>query len=235
MGAAEVTEFLSYLAVSRQVAASTQNQALAALLFLYRQTLGIDLPWLDNVVRAKRPARLPVVLTKEEVRMLLSQLGQQNWLMASLLYGSGLRLKECLRLRVNRVTMLPVSLLEPLRKHLTYVSSIHVRDLREGFGKVNLPYALAKKYPKANKDWRWQFVFPAAQPSRDPRSKEIYRHHVGEWVLQKAIKDAVAKCRLTKPASCHTLRHSFATHLLKTVTTSGLCRNCWDTRMSERQ
>lgn len=234
MGAAEVTEFLSYLAVSRRVAASTQNQALAALLFLYRQTLGIDLPWLDNVVRAKRPARLPVVLTKEEVRMLLSQLGQQNWLMASLLYGSGLRLKECLRLRVkdidfdykqivvrdakgdkNRVTMLPVSLLEPLRKHLTYVSSIHVRDLREGFGQVNLPYALAKKYPKANKDWRWQFVFPAAQRSRDPHSKEIYRHHVGEWVLQKAIKDAVAKCRLTKPASCHTLRHSFATHLLE--------------------
>ena len=164
MRAAEVTEFLSYLAVSRRVAASTQNQALAALLFLYRQTLGIDLPWLDNVVRAKRPARLPVVVTKEEVRMLLSQLGQQHWLMASLLYGSGLRLKECLRLRVkdidfdykqivvrdakgdkNRVTMLPVSLLEPLRKHLTYVSSIHVRDLREGFGQVNLPYALAKK------------------------------------------------------------------------------------------
>jgi integron integrase len=234
MGAAEVTKFLSYLAVSRQVAASTQNQALAALLFLYRQTLGIDLPWLDNVVRAKKPARLPVVLTREEVRLLLSQLGQQNWLMASLLYGSGLRLKECLRLRVkdidfdykqivvrdakgdkNRVTMLPASLIEPLRKHLTYVSSIHLRDLREGFGKVNLPYALAKKYPKANTEWRWQFVFPAAQRSHDPRSKEIYRHHVGEWVLQKAVKDAVAKCRFSKPASCHTLRHSFATHLLE--------------------
>lgn len=234
MGANEVTEFLSYLAVSRRVAASTQNQALAALLFLYRQTLGIQLPWLDNVVRAKKPPRLPVVLTREEVRMLLSRLGQQNWLMASLLYGSGLRLKECLRLRVkdidfdykqivvrdgkgekNRVTMLPASLLEPLRKHLGYVSSIHVRDLREGFGKVNLPYALARKYPKANKEWPWQFVFPAAQRSRDPRSKEIYRHHLGEWVLQKAVKDAVARCRFSKPASCHTLRHSFATHLLE--------------------
>lgn len=171
MGADEVTKFLSYLAVSRNVAASTQNQALAALLFLYRQTLGIDLPWLDNVVRAKRPVRLPVVLTREEVRILLPQLSHQNWLMATLLYGSGLKLRECLRLRVrdidfdykqivirdakgekSRVTMLPVSLAAPLRKHLSYLSGIHGRDLREGFGKANLPHAVAKKYPNADKE-----------------------------------------------------------------------------------
>jgi integron integrase len=234
MGAEEVTKFLSYLAVSRKVAASTQNQALAAILFLYRHALGIDLPWLENVIRAKRPARLPVVLTSEEVRKLLAQLRQEEWLMASLLYGSGLRLKECLRLRVkdvdfgykqivvrdakgnkDRVTMLPVSLVGSLQKHLAYVQSIHRRDLSEGFGRTQLPDALAKKYPQADREWSWQFVFPARQGSRDPRSRQVYRHHVGEWVLQKAVKEAVNKSGINKRASCHTLRHSFATHLLE--------------------
>ena len=234
MAETEVTEFLSDLAVTRKVAASTQNQALAALLFLYRQVLGVDLPWLDHVIRAKKPARLPVVLTKPEVRALLAELNQQNWLMASLLYGAGLRLKECLRLRVkdidfgykqiivrdakgnkDRVTMLPSSLESPLRQHLTYVSSIHKRDLLDGYGRANLPFALAKKYPRADREWCWQFVFPAARRSRDPRSNGIFRHHIGEWVLQKAIKEALAKSGINKSASCHTLRHSFATHLLE--------------------
>jgi len=180
MGAAEVSKFLTHLAVNRSVAASTQNQALAALLFLYRNVLKQDLPWLENVERARRPTRLPVVLTRPEVKRLLSHLEQQNWLQASLLYGAGMRLGEWVRLRVkdldfgdkqivvreakgnkDRVTMLPATLAEPL-KCLAYVKGLHMRDLKEGFGQVYLPFALGRKYPNADREWAWQYVFPAA-------------------------------------------------------------------------
>jgi integron integrase len=234
MGATEVSQFLTHLAVNRRVAASTQNQALAALLFLYRRVLKQDLPWLDNVERAKRPARLPVVLTKAEVKLVLSNLQQQSWLMASLLYGSGLRLNECLRLRVkdldfsyqqivvrdakgsrDRVTILPATLTESLQAQLELAKSVHQRDLAAGFGEVGLPFALAQKYPNAQWEWRWQFVFPAATISKDPRSGSKRRHHVGEWVLQHAVKSATRLSEIDKPVSCHTFRHSFATHLLE--------------------
>lgn len=234
LGAAEVTAFLSYLAVNRKVAASTQNQALAAILFLYRHVLKQDLPWLEDVERAKRPTRVPIVFTPEEVRALLSHLSHTNWLMASLLYGSGLRLKECLTLRVkdldfqyrqilireakggkDRKTMLPLSLIEPLRQQLARVRALHQRDLREGLGSVYLPYALARKYPHASRDWSWQYVFPSARLSNDPVSGEKRRHHAMESGLQRAIKEALRAAGIEKPGSCHTLRHSFATHLLE--------------------
>ena len=234
MGATEVSAFLTHLAVARRVAASTQNQALAALLFLYRHVLCQNLPWLENVERAKRPARLPLVFTKEEVKEILAQLQQQNWLMASLLYGAGLRLRECLNLRVkdidfgykqivvrdakgpkDRVTMLPVALAEQLRMHLSQVKGVHLRDLQDGFGSVHLPWALSRKYPHADRQWGWQYVFPATTRSRDPISGAIQRHHVGEWVLQKAVKAGLRSAGISKPGSCHTFRHSFATHLLE--------------------
>ena len=234
MGPAEVSQFLTHLAVKREVAASTQNQALAALLFLYRNVLKEDLPWLDNVVRAKPPAKIPLVLTRTEVRRLLLQLAQQNWLPASLLYGAGLRLRECLSLRVkdldfgyqqiavrdakgnkDRLTMLPISAAEALKTQLATVKTLHLRDLADGFGRVQMPFALARKYPCADREWAWQYVFPAATRSRDPVSGIIRRHHLGEWVLQKAVKGALRAAQIDKPASCHTLRHSFATHLLE--------------------
>ena len=234
MGPAEVSQFLTHLAVKREVAASTQNQALAALLFLYRNVLQQDLPWLENVTRAKRPAHIPLVLTRSEVRRLLSQLAQQNWLPASLLYGAGLRLKECLSLRVkdldfgyqqiavrdpkgnkDRLTMLPISAAEALKTQLATVKTLHLRDLADGFGRVQMPFALARKYPGADREWAWQYVFPAATRSRDPVSGITRRHHLGEWVLQKAVKGALRAAQIDKPASCHTLRHSFATHLLE--------------------
>ncbi len=234
MGPAEVSQFLTHLAVKREVAASTQNQALAALLFLYRNVLQQDLPWLENVTRAKRPAHIPLVLTRAEVRRLLSQLAQHNWLPASLLYGAGLRLRECLSLRVkdldfgyqqiavrdakgnkDRLTMLPTSAAEALKTHLATVKTLHLRDLADGFGRVQMPFALARKYPCADREWAWQYVFPAATRSRDPLSGITRRHHLGEWVLQKAVKGALRAAQIDKPASCHTLRHSFATHLLE--------------------
>jgi integron integrase len=234
MGAAEVEAFLTHLAVEGKVAASTQNQAKSALLFLYKEVLESELPWLDNVEQAKAPKRLPVVLTRAEVQALLTRLEGTRWLMASLLYGAGLRLMECLRLRVkdvdfarkeilvrdgkgfkDRVTMLPVALVEPLRAHLERVRELHRQDIAEGFGAVHLPYALARKYPNAAREWIWQYVFPSAKRSVDPRSGETRRHHVQDQALQRAIKQAVRDADLSKPATPHTLRHSFATHLLE--------------------
>ena len=234
MGGAEVQAFLSWLATERDVAAATQNQALSALLFLYQKVIGQELPWLDGISRAKRPVRLPAVLTEAEVRRLLSQLRGIKWLMASLLYGSGLRQIECLSLRVkdvnfayrqilvrdakggkDRVTMLPEGVIEPLQEHLGRVRVLHRRDLAEGFGEVSLPHALARKYPRAGCEWGWQFVFPSKNRSADPETGVIRRHHVYPDTLHRAVKQATAAAAIVKPVSCHTLRHSFATHLLE--------------------
>jgi integron integrase len=230
----EVEAFLSRLATDGKVAASTQNQALSALLFLYREVLGLQLPWMENVVRAKRPQRLPVVLTQGEVARLLARIDGRDWLMASLLYGAGLRLMECVRLRVkdvdfgrneivvrdgkgakDRRTVLPASLAEPLVKQIERALLVHADDLAQGVGEVWLPYALARKYPNAARQPGWQYVFPASQVSEDPSSGKRRRHHLDEKVLQRAVKSAAAAAGLHKPASCHTLRHSFATHMLE--------------------
>jgi integron integrase len=234
LGGSEIQAFLSHLATRRKVAASTQNQALNALVFLYRNVLGKPFPELDTLVRAKKPRRLPVVLTREEVRRVLDHLEGPPALVAGLLYGSGLRLLEALRLRVkdlefarnalmvrdgkgqkDRVTMLPVKLQESLRLHLRFVRLLHEGDLRAGFGEVYLPSALARKYPSAPRAWVWQYVFPAGARSQDPRSGETRRHHLHESALQKAVRAAVRRAGIDRPASCHSLRHSFATHLLE--------------------
>lgn len=234
MGEAEVNQFLSALAQTARVSASTQNQALSALLFLYGEVLGQRLPWLDGLVRARRPARIPVVLTPTEVRMLLARLTGTMYLMASLLYGSGLRLLECVGLRVkdvdleaadlrvrdgkgrkDRVTMLPTALRHPLRAHLDGVRVLHRRDLAQGRGWVALPDALGRKYPNAGQEWAWQWVFPATRTYVDPTSGQCRRHHLHESVLQRAVRAAAQQAGLAKPATCHTLRHSFATHLLE--------------------
>jgi integron integrase len=234
LGGPEVEAFLTHLAVDRGVSASTQAQALSALLFLYKQVLDVDLPWLDNVVRAKPSRRLPVVLTTTEVRAVLSQLRADHWLVASLLYGSGLRLMEALRLRVkdvnfpyqqlvvrdgkggkDRVTVLPAGVVDSLRVHLERVRERHRAALDRGFGGAELPYALARKYPGAHLEWGWQYVFPAERPSRDPRSGAVRRHHLHEESVQRAVRAAVRTAGIEKPASCHTFRHCFATHLLE--------------------
>ena len=233
MGAAEVEDFLTHLAVTRNVSASTQNQAKSALLYLYKEVLGIELPWLD-VTQAKTPQRLPVVLTQAEVQAVLSRMDGTMWLIASLLYGSGLRIMEALRLRVkdidfarreilvregkgfkDRVTMLPLSLVQPLKSHLSKVQSLHAQDLAAGFGAVFMPSALDKKYPSAAKDWSWQYVFPSVKLSIDPRSNVTRRHHADEKTVQRNVKKAVQLAGLTKLATPHTFRHSFATHLLE--------------------
>lgn len=234
LGAPEVEAFLTHLAVEGKVSASTQNQARSALLFLYKEVLGIELPWLDNVEQAKKPKHLPVVLTEDEVRGLLAQLSGEPWLVAVLLYGSGMRLMEALRLRVqdvefkrreivvrqgkgfkDRVTMLPQMAANPLILHLERVRSLHGKDLAEGFGEVHLPYALERKYPDAGRNWGWQYVFPSARLSVDPRSGKTRRHHMDEQTVQRAVKQAARAAGIVKPATPHTLRHSFATHLLQ--------------------
>jgi integron integrase len=234
MGAAEVGQFLTHLAVNGRVSASTQNQAKCALLFLYKEVLAIELPWLGNVEQAKVPKRLPVVLTRDEIQAILSRLTGTQWLIASLLYGTGMRIMECLRLRVqdvdikrseilirngkgskDRVTMLPLSLVAPLQAHLLKVRELHENDLTQGFGAVFMPFALERKYPAAAKEWIWQYVFPAAKLSTDPRTKIVRRHHVPEQSIQRAVKQAVRDAGLAKAATPHTFRHSFATHLLE--------------------
>ena len=234
MGGAEVGAFLTHLAVERGVSASTQNQAKAALLFLYKEVLQIELPRLDNLVQAKRGERLPVVLTQGEVRALLAELNGTMWLIASLLYGTGMRVLEGLRLRVkdvefsrreilvregkgnkDRVTVLPENLIKPLQDQAARAKRLHDKDLDEGFGEVHLPDALARKYPSAGRAWGWQYVFPSARRSIDPRTGRERRHHLYEQSVQKTVAIAAKRAGLVKPVSPHVLRHSFATHMLQ--------------------
>ncbi|MDA3896385.1 MAG: integron integrase [Desulfobacteraceae bacterium] len=234
MGENEIRQFLTDLAVNRKVAASTQNQAFNALLFLYREVLKQEFNNLGDVVRAKTTRKLPVVYTQSEIRIIINQLEGRNWLMGQTMYGAGLRVMECVRLRVkdidfgyrqivvrdgkgrkDRITLLPDIMVDNLKRHLEKVKSIHDFDLKAGFGTVYMPYALERKYKHADRSWSWQWVFPASKRSIDPRSKIERRHHINESVIQKAVKKATRSAGITKTGNCHALRHSFATHLLE--------------------
>jgi integron integrase len=233
LGAKEVEGFLSDLAVKGRVSASTQNQAKSALLFLYKEVLIMEMPWLTGIVSAKLPQLLPVVLTKTEVTAVLANTRGTSGLILKLVYGTGMRIMECLRLRVkdidfergeitiregkglkDRVTMLPQSLSDQLREHLSRVKYLHESDLQAGVGEVFMPNALARKYPNAGRSWIWQYVFPSAKISKDPRSSRVARHHADEQAIQRCMRDAVRGANIQKHATPHTLRHSFATHLL---------------------
>jgi integron integrase len=234
MGGEEINAFLTHLAVEGKVAASTQNQALSALLFLYREVLHLELDLDLDAVRAKRSRYLPTVLTPEEVKAIIVHLSGIHRLVVQVLYGSGLRLAEAQQLRVkdvdfnqrqlvirnskgmeSRLTMLPETLVEPLQEHLLWAKRQHQQDLEQGYGSVYLPFALERKYPNAEREWSWQYVFPAERLSQDPRTGITRRHHLHESGLQRAIKQAVQKTGIPKRVSCHTFRHSFATHLLQ--------------------
>ena len=233
LDAEEINRFLTHLAVHDHVAASTQRQALSAILFLYREVLNLDPPWIENIVRARQPKNLPTVLSKNEVAAILTHLEGTVQLIVLMLYGTGMRILECLRLRVqdldfdlgniairdgkghkDRTALLPDTCRERLKHHILHVKELHEQDLKEGFGRVYLPKALDRKYPNAAADWRWQYVFPAGSRGTDPRTNAIRRHHLHASVVQKAVKQAIRNVGISKRASCHTFRHSFATHLL---------------------